>query len=165
MEKFSGMLPTDRQVRIADVGSYDMNGTFKPLFSKPGWQYVGLDIRPGPNVDIVLESDIRWSNVADESFDAIISGSTMEHTKLPWIFIQECVRILKRGSLICINAPYQWGFHEHPIDCWRVFPDGMRGVLEWAGLVVLETEMKQCYPDGSGDTTGIARKPEDWKPR
>jgi SAM-dependent methyltransferase len=163
MEKFAAMLPGG-PLKIVDVGSYDVNGTFKPIFARPGIEYVGLDIRSGPNVDVVIADDFKWPNISSESFDAVISGSTLEHTKLPWLFVLECARILKRGGLICINAPYHWGFHEHPIDCWRVYPDGMKAVMEWAGLTVIEVWKDQCYREeypeqGLGDTTGIARKP------
>ena len=36
-----------RPVRVLDVGSMGVNGTYKELFGFPGVEYVGLDIAPG----------------------------------------------------------------------------------------------------------------------
>lgn len=160
LERFSKYLPPAPQT-IADVGSFDVNGSYRPIFARPGWTYVGLDIRPGPGVDVVLSGEFEWRNIKDGQFDVVISGSTMEHTRMPWLFMKEVARIVKKGGLVCVNAPYQWEYHPHPIDCWRVFPDGMRAVMEWAGLTVLETfsmDNEAPHPVNKGDTTGIARK-------
>ena len=47
--------------KILDVGSYDVNGTMKPIFEKG--QYIGLDMEEGPNVDIVgVSHDIPISD-------------------------------------------------------------------------------------------------------
>ena len=38
---------------ILDVGSYDLNGSVKKYFKSNN--YLGVDIYPGPNVDIVID--------------------------------------------------------------------------------------------------------------
>jgi SAM-dependent methyltransferase len=160
MQKFVASLPKT-PLKIADVGSYNVNGVYRPLFENPGWTYTGLDICAGPNVDVVLSSETEWKNIPDETYDVVISGSTLEHTRHPWLFVKEIARIMKKGGLVCIIAPYEWEYHPHPIDCWRVFPDGMRAVMEWNGLTVLETRMNVNSPDARwrGDTVGIAKRP------
>jgi len=159
MAEFAKTLPA-APLRIADIGSYNVNGTYKQIFQKEGWSYVGLDLSAGPNVDVVLSGEIEWKNVPDESFDVVISGQVLEHTRFPWLFVHELARIAKRGAPICIIAPYQWEYHPFPIDCWRVFPDGMRAVMEYNGLEILKTYMTENPdPRWKGDTVGIARKP------
>jgi len=160
MEKFSDLLPMS-PLSIADVGSMDVNGTYKPIFGKPGWTYTGLDISAGKNVDRVLAAPYQWSNVADEEFDVVISGQALEHTEYPWIFAKELARIVKKGGYVCVIAPYQWEFHEYPIDCYRFFPDGMRAILGQAALKVIFCYMAENSPDPryKGDTVGIARRP------
>ena len=39
-------------VKVLDIGSLDINGNIKHLFSHP-YYYVGLDLANGPNVDVV----------------------------------------------------------------------------------------------------------------
>lgn len=158
MSRFAATLPASRLL-IADVGSLDVNGSYRPLFQRREWTYVGLDLAPGPNVDLVLCGENEWVNVPDAEYDVVISGQALEHARYPWLFVKEIARITKPGGSICIIAPYQWEYHPYPVDCWRVFPDGMRAVMEYNGLTVLSTYMtdngsREC----KGDTVGIARK-------
>jgi SAM-dependent methyltransferase len=160
MSKFAATLPRT-VLRIADVGSLDVNGTYKSIFSSIAtWTYVGMDLCPGPNVDVVLRGENDWSNVSEESFDVVISGQTLEHTRKPWQFVRQLARLAKPGGTLCVIAPYQWIYHPHPIDCWRVYPDGMRALLEDAGLSVraVYTAENSPNPDCKGDTVGIALK-------
>lgn len=120
--------------RVLDVGSYDVNGTFRPLIEARGWQYTGLDIAAGPNVDIVTLDPYHFP-IADEAFDLVISGSTMEHVGAIWRWIPELVRVLRRGGYLAITTHWQEREHRYPVDCWRVLPDGMRYILEDSGLV------------------------------
>ena len=57
---------------ILDVGSMDVNGTYRDLFS--GCEYIGIDIRPGENVDL-CDFDL----LPNDFFDLVISGQTFEH--------------------------------------------------------------------------------------
>jgi len=41
-----------REGKTLDVGSFDVNGSLKDLFD----DYTGIDMREGPNVDIVANS-------------------------------------------------------------------------------------------------------------
>ena len=147
----------DKPLRIADVGSIDINGCYRELFDRAGWEYVGFDIRPGPNVDVVLQLDDagRWLSpgVGRETFDVVISGQCMEHVAAPWLWIHDVTSLCRPGGLIWLSVPNTEVFHEHPIDAWRCWPDGMRAIFHEAGL----TEIL-CRAAGP-DTVGIARKP------
>ena len=145
----SRYLNANAPLTVLDVGSKNLNGTFKDLFK--GWDYTGLDISEGANVDIVSEKPYNYP-LPFESYDVVISGSCLEHVEAPWIWILECARVLKKGGLMAIVAPHTWEQHNCSIDCWRIFPDGMRYLLGTAGLEVLE-----CYKQDT-DTCGIARK-------
>jgi SAM-dependent methyltransferase len=153
MSIFAAGLP-DTTLKIADVGSYNVNGCYKPLFSNPKWNYIGLDRATGPNVDRVLDDDSIWNNVADKEFDVLVTGQTLEHVKRPWLFMKEAARIIRPGGLICAIAPYQWGYHEHPIDCWRMYPEAMKAIMEDAGLQIMSVHMNAI-----ADTVGVAMKP------
>ena len=159
MKKFSETLPSS-PLLIADVGSMNVNGTYRPLFTKPGWTYTGLDIASGDNVDVVLDGHYEWRNLGNSSFDVIISGSALEHTKYPWLIVQQAARILKPGGQVCLIAPYSWPYHEHPIDCWRIYPEAMRAIMELAGLHVDKVYMVPDDVDKRiGDTVAVGRKP------
>lgn len=140
-----------RSVRVLDVGSSDVNGTYRDLFA--GHHYVGLDIAPGPNVDVVSPNLYTYP-LADGAFDVVVSGQAIEHVQDLHAWIREVARVTGPGGLICIIGPWTWEQHRHPVDCWRVLPDGMRFLLEQvAGLDVLECASVDC------DTIGVAQKP------
>jgi hypothetical protein len=74
--------------------------------------------------------------------------------------MSQIARILKPGGRMCMIAPYSWGYHEHPVDCWRIYPEGMRAIVELSGLIVDQVYMVEA-PDHNlkyGDTIAIARK-------
>ena len=139
---------------IADVGSFDVNGTYRPLFIRDNWRYVGFDIRAGGNVDVVLYGHDDWQLQAEhrEAFDVVISGQCMEHVAAPWRWIKNVASLMRPGALLWLAVPNTEVFHEHPIDAWRVWPDGMRAIFAEGGLTEILCEVH------GPDTIGIARK-------
>jgi len=138
---------------LLDVGSYhvetDTVGTYRDVLP-PTVIYTGLDMRAGPNVDIVAEP-YRF-DIPDGSYDVVISGQCFEHVEYPWMLIAEMARVCVPGGLVVVIAPYKWRVHKYPLDCWRFLPDGMTALFKWAKLQVLE-----CETLGT-DTHGVARK-------
>lgn len=146
-------------ISILDVGSYGVNGTYKEIFADTTrYTYTGLDVNPGPNVDYVPADPYAWPELADESFDVIVSGQAFEHIEYPWLIIEEMSRVLKKNGLIGIVAPSRGPEHKYPVDCWRYYPDAFRALAKWASLDVIETKTnwgKSGFNDGSdqwGDT-------------
>ncbi|MCE5174681.1 MAG: methyltransferase domain-containing protein [Bacteroidales bacterium] len=131
-------LDKNKKLEILDVGSYDVNGSYKSLFQNPNWSYCGLDIVEGPNVDIVSKGLYDFG--LDKQFDVVISGNCLEHVEAPWKWIQEVHQIVKKGGLVCIITPFSVPEHRYPIDCWRILPDGYRYLLEKeSDFTILET--------------------------
>lgn len=138
---------------VMDFGSYDVNGTYRPIFSVPTWKYTGIDMTEGPNVDVVVDENFSWSGVESCSFDVVISGQTMEHVKEPWEMARSLGRVCKEDGLVFVVAPNTFGYHPFPIDCWRIFPEAMEHVMvKYGGFDKLE-----CGMEGP-DTFFIGRK-------
>ena len=114
---------------VLDVGSYNVNGTFRPLVEQRGWNYTGLDTVAGPNVDVVAQDPFRFPFDGDK-FDIVLSGSTMEHVTAIWRWVPELVRVLKPGGLLAIHTHWKFPEHRYPVDCWRIMPDGMRYLFD-----------------------------------
>ena len=151
---------------IYDLGSQDINGSYRPLFSEPSWTYVGVDMASGKNVDLVLADPYDWREIEPASVDVLISGQTFEHTEYFWLTMQQIARALKPGAICCILAPSSGPEHQYPVDCWRVYPDGFRAVARYAGLEILEcwTQWEDLpqYDSESNkwhDSVLVARKP------
>jgi SAM-dependent methyltransferase len=123
---------------ILDLGSQDIRGSYRPIFDRPPWKYVGVDITPGKNVDLVIRDPYEWRELKANSVDVLISGQTFEHTEFFWETAEQIERVLKPNGLCCIIAPWTGPVHRYPLDCWRINGDGMLAVARYAGLEVLE---------------------------
>ncbi len=157
-------------LRIYDLGSQDVNGSYRPLFDDPLWRYVGMDMVPGKNVDLVLRDPYQWKGLKSGSADVVISGQTFEHIEFFWITILEIARVLRPGGLCCLIAPSGGFEHRYPVDCWRFYPDGFSALARFARLEVLDVRARWepdpaepvCDADDSDlwkDCLLVARKP------
>ncbi len=140
MGNFLQTLPKQK-IKIIDIGSYSVCGSYKDLMNSE-WEYIGLDMINGPNVDIVPKDIYDWKEIEEESFDVVISGQAFEHIPYPWKTIEQINKIVKKGGLICIIAPSSGREHKYPIDCYRYYPDGFRALAQWVNWNVLE-----CYAE------------------
>ncbi len=151
----------DKNLKILDVGSQDVNGTYKPLFSNENWSYCGCDMCEGKNVNIVLKNVYRWNEIPAESYDVVISGQAFEHIEYIWKTVLEVRRVLKEGGIFCMIAPAACHEHRYPLDCWRIFSDGAAAIAKYAMLEVLEvyTKWDEASPDGNIiDTVLVCKK-------
>ncbi|MCF7970596.1 MAG: methyltransferase domain-containing protein [Methylococcaceae bacterium] len=163
----SGYKGVSRQ--ILDLGSYDVNGSYRDFFADSAWHYQGMDMEAGKNVDIVLHNPYAWKEIKSKSMDVLISGQAFEHVEFFWVLIDEMARVLKPGGLICIIAPSRGYEHRYPVDCWRFYPDAFRALARYAGLELLHVETQwdnKGYTvddsDAWGDTIAVMRRPEKW---
>jgi len=147
MKEFLDKYPDkNKPLHVLDVGSQMVKVqslTYKNLMYC-FWDYKGLDIIEGTNVDIVVKDPYKWKEVKDETYDVVISGQALEHAKFPWMVVQEIARVVKKDGLVCIIVPSQGFEHKFPLDCYRYLPDGGKALFEYAGLEVLE-----CYRNNS----------------
>ncbi|HMM19438.1 MAG TPA: methyltransferase domain-containing protein [Selenomonadales bacterium] len=153
----------DKALKILDIGSQDVNGTYKPVFENDHWEYIGCDMVSGKNVDILLKNAYDWCEIESASLDIVITGQTFEHIEYPWITIFEIARVLKPEGICCIIAPSSGPEHKYPVDCWRIYPDGFKALAKFACLEVIEAfvDLDGKYLDDSDvwhDSVLIARK-------
>jgi hypothetical protein len=145
---------------VVDIGSMDVNGTYRHLF--PECRYIGIDMEPGPGVDIVASEPYRYP-LSSSTADLVVSGQAFEHMEFFWLGWLDMCRIVKRGGLIFLLAPSRGPEHRYPVDCWRFYPDGFRALAKWAGVELLEvsTDWAEDPDPGSapwGDTVGVFRR-------
>lgn len=126
---------------LYDVGSFDVNGSYRHFCEGKGWGYRGIDIVDTSewslkyNVDTCVTEKGSWNL---EEAELVISGQCLEHTKFPWEWIKQVKSIMRETTFLFLIAPASWPEHKHPIDCWRILPDGMKALAEWADLDYIE---------------------------
>lgn len=86
--------------RVLEIGSLDINGTVRNFFEN--CDYTGLDIAPGPGVDVVCEG--QNYNPPGASFDVVISCEVMEHNPYWAETLENMIRLLKPGGIMVMSC-------------------------------------------------------------
>jgi SAM-dependent methyltransferase len=144
-----------KPLKVLDVGSCDINGSYRSLVEENHWQYHGLDVTAGKNVDIVVKDIYRWKEIRFNTYDVVISGQAFEHIEYIWLTMREIARVMKTAGLCCIIVPSSGYIHKYPLDCWRIYSDGLLALARYAGLETIE-----AYTDTQPETCG---EPNIWK--
>jgi SAM-dependent methyltransferase len=123
----------DDQLRtVIDLGAADYNGSYRRLFEEIPCTYIGLDLQPGPGIDVVLEDPYQLP-YRDESIDLVVSGQTFEHCEYFWDLFREMVRVLSPDGFLLLIAPSEGKIHRYPVDCYRFYPDAYAALARYAG--------------------------------
>jgi len=86
--------------KVIDIGSLDINGGPHKLFN--AFEYVGVDIGKGPNVNIVARGE--EVNFSENYFDVSMSSECFEHNPNFIATIHNMVRMTKKDGLIVFSA-------------------------------------------------------------
>jgi len=126
--------PSLRDVRRAlEVGSFNVNGNGKSFIASKGIDYLGIDIRTGPDVDIVCDITAPQEEVArrlpSTSYDLVLCMNVLEHLFEPVRALDNILGVLRPGGYLVIVTPAVWDLHDWPHDFFRLNPDFFR---QWA---------------------------------
>jgi len=94
--------------RVIDIGALDINGGPHSLFSAA--HYVGVDIGPGLNVDLVSRGEDV--DLPTGSFDVAMSSECFEHNPEWRSTFQNMVRLTRPGGLVIFSCATE-GRKEH----------------------------------------------------
>ena len=108
--------------RVLEIGSLDINGTIRPLFSGAE-TYVGIDVQNGPGVDVVADGATYESDI---KFDCVVSTEALEHCDHADALIANAHRLLGKGGVFLmtcagVGRPPHSGIDEHPIREWEFY--------------------------------------------
>lgn len=104
------------------------------VFEASGFSYVNLDLSAGENTIVADITDCP--QLADNSYDVIISVDVFEHIDRPWLAAAHMQRILAPRGLVYTSTLFSWRYHPCPIDFWRYTPEALEFLF--AGLTTLE---------------------------
>jgi SAM-dependent methyltransferase len=127
---------------VLEIGPDIIPSSLQLMVNNPNinWQTlnlaVGEDTSRALNSQLTILAEHEYSYpIADDTYDVIISANVLEHVKKFWRWFDELKRIVKPGGYIITIAPISWPYHEAPVDCWRIYPEGIRALYEDTGLI------------------------------
>ena len=153
-------------MQVLEIGPDDFPSTYHKLVGSadpntPTWHT--LNIYDEPRLTYPNSAPYEFP-VPDNRYDLVVSGQVIEHVRAPWRWMPELARVTKPGGLVATVNPVSWDYHEAPVDCWRIYPEGMRALCAEAGLTVLTCEWGSLeQPHFNGYRPGVSREcqPED----
>jgi SAM-dependent methyltransferase len=119
---------------VLEIGPDAIPSSYRDSIREPDLHWETLEIRradrptPAHEVNYVAEQEYLFP-LRDNTFDVVLSGQVIEHVRKIWTWYRELARVCRPGGLvitICPVTPY----HEYPVDCWRIYPEGMKALSE-----------------------------------
>lgn len=144
---FVAQFATADPIDVIEIGSRNINGTVRPLFPNARW--TGLDLHPGPDVDVVC--DMR-DYMPPDSVDLVVCCEVLEHAE-PWRqMISQAQAWLKPGGRMIITCAGPGRLPHSHIDGCQLRPGEyygnitvgeLREAMEAEGLhVVICTQLR-----------------------
>lgn len=119
---------------LLDLGAG--NQPFRPWYSGLADRVVAVDVTPTAGLDARCFATAL--PFADDSFDAVLCTSVLEHVENVEQAVAEIARVLRPGGRLLVAVPFLYPEHEAPYDFWRTTHQGLRSVLSRHGLEVHE---------------------------
>ena len=111
---------------------------YKQIIKEKTGEYLAFDMFSGPNIDVV--GDASNTLFPEENFDTIISTQLLEHVERPWLVIKEIRRILKRGGVCILTAPFINPSHNDPGDYFRYTTSGIKSLFKNENFEIIECD-------------------------
>lgn len=147
MKKAITYLPFSPKIILDVGGKGNVKGnhdrTYQTLF--PNTTYYVADIEKGPGVTHVMLGYYQLP-FADNTFELVVSGQTLEHVSNPFKLVNEMKRVMKPSSFIILIAPSTGPRHDKQ-DCWRFMNDAFKAIANDVGLKVIADWIDTKAPD------------------
>lgn len=108
-----------------------------------------LEVYPSASADIIVHPDARYP-IKTSSLDGIGCFAVLEHTKEPWIIVDEIYRMLKPGGKCFIDWPFLQPIHGYPNHYFNATRAGLQHIFERAGF---RTDQLNTEPNQTPDWT------------
>lgn len=123
----------ERGMRVLEVGPNDVPSYYQQAVADETIRWETIDMHPSDRLTYVARTEYSFP-IENNTFDIVFSGQVIEHVRKIWTWMRELSRVCKPGGLVITINPVNWPFHENPVDCWRIYPEGMKALHEEAGL-------------------------------
>jgi SAM-dependent methyltransferase len=119
--------------RVLEIGPDAFPSTFRQLVPQKDITWDTMDIYESPKLTYSKSSPYNFP-IPDNTYDFVFAAQVLEHVEKIWKWMPEVARVAKPGGIVCLINPVSWPYHEAPVDCWRIYPTGMKALCEDSGL-------------------------------
>jgi SAM-dependent methyltransferase len=163
-EKYAKPAISQRQ-RVLEIGPDGFPSTLCQLSQDRSPTWHTLDISDDSKLTFPRSGEYSF-DIPDDSYDIVVSAQVIEHVRRPWKWLKEVARVTRVGGLVITINPVSWIYHEAPVDCWRIYPEGMKALYEDASLTVLLSRWESLEtPEFRKHSPGVSREYQSRKKR
>jgi SAM-dependent methyltransferase len=129
-----------RGKRVLEIGSRG-HGVRPIILGAAPAEYVGVDVMPGPGVDVVSDAANLLQTFPSNRFDLVISTETLEHVP-DWYRVINAMRELCAvdGSVLLTTRSEGFPYHEAPRDYWRFSTEDVSRMFEGWSIAILRED-------------------------
>lgn len=127
-------------IKVLEIAPDNHPSQYRKIIGNNSIIWESLDITPCQECTYIANNEYEFP-VPDNCFDIVLSGQVIEHVRKIWNWMKELARVCKKGGVVVTIAPTSWPFHEAPVDCWRIYPEGMKALYDETKL---EMELCKC---------------------
>ncbi|CAN5733791.1 hypothetical protein BH10BAC2_BH10BAC2_16350 [soil metagenome] len=123
-------------LKVLEIGPGTIPSVFNKLINNSEIEWHTLDFSGcGDNLTYIIESPYDFP-VENDYYDIVFSAQVMEHVEKIWLWLKEIKRVVKKDGLIITINPVSWPYHLAPVDCWRIYPSGIKALADELNLCV-----------------------------
>jgi SAM-dependent methyltransferase len=125
-------------IRVLEIGPGGIPSIYQRMVTDPRVVWHTLDLASAPHAEkLTYRAENEYAfPIENDAYDIVLSGQVIEHVRRTWVWIREVARVCRPGGRVITIYPINWPYHEAPVDCWRIYPEGMKTLYEEAGLRV-----------------------------
>jgi SAM-dependent methyltransferase len=128
MEKASSLV-NPRVLELGTRRAIPERSTRKDALFPHASEYIGTDIEPGVDVDLIADVHRLTEVTGEESFDIIWTEAGFEHFKYPHLAAHQIMKALKVGGLLFVQTHQTFPIHAVPYDYFRFSKDAMASLF------------------------------------
>jgi SAM-dependent methyltransferase len=151
--------------KVLEIGPNDSPSYFEELVSDSTIEWHTLDIgtehigNAPNNPKFILSSEPYQYPIADNIYDIVFADQVIGHVNETWTWIGELKRIIKPGGFIILTASVSWPNCFAPIDCWRVYPEGIKTLFAYNNLLPVVCEFESLELEHFGYSSKLKKIP------
>ena len=150
LKTYSKNFENNKTIEVLDIGSQlitENGASIKTMLNESNikFNYTGVDLEKGLNVDIVLKDIYSFNEIDVNKYDLVTATSVFEHIEFFWLTYLEILKVLKPNGILYTNTPSNGDFHRYPVDCWRFYPDSSNALIKWGNKNNFNSILLECF--------------------